>query len=161
MTAIYLAIKLYIQQKFPDVLHIDLWNEQILNIEDEVPFSRPAIFVEFGDILWNNVSKASKTGTVPTTLHIVTDCYDVRADDADSLSALDRLDQTSEKFDNLKIPKCTPFMPTSTAIDNNHGNLIHNTLSYTFDLKLHIRGGENLLEVEPNLKVTGTFLQNG
>lgn len=160
MKAIYLAIKLYIQQKFPEISHIDLWNEQISNLDEENPFLCPAIFVELGVVDWYLVSKHSKTGSLPVTLHIVSECLDTRADDSDGLKALDILDQTSDKFDNLKIPGCTPFKPDATEVDNNHGNLIHNTLSYVCDVKKCISDGKSYIEVEPEVKVTGEFLSN-
>jgi hypothetical protein len=156
MKAFYTAIKLHIQTKLPQVLHIDLWNDQLMNLESENQFLRPAIFVELDPVQWAT-NKNSKKGTVNFILHLVTDCYDNRADDTYAIEALDKVDETEEQFDGHKMENCTPFENTSTTIDNNHGNLIENLLGYSCEYTKCITRGKKFVEVEPNLKVEGEF----
>ncbi len=156
MKAIYLTLKQYTLQKMA-VKHVGLWNDQLSNIEDEISFERPAIFIELGEVQWTNVNKNGKRGTLPITLHLVTDCHDVYAGDSSALDSLDLMDNVADKFDGLKIELCTPFIPSATAVDNNHGNLIHNQVSYTTEVTKCIKYGKNYTEATPELNVTGTF----
>ncbi|MGJ1198855.1 hypothetical protein ACR777_05465 [Sphingobacterium spiritivorum] len=155
MKELYLSIKEYILDKLPVVLHVDLWNEQIMNIEEEVPFLRPAVFIEFGIVEWTRVNKTQKSGNVPLRLHLVTDCYDFQADGADALQSLDLLNELEGFMDGSALPGCTPMLNTNTQIDNNHGNLIENITSYSFDYTKCIPSKKNLVPVTPNLQVEG------
>lgn len=53
--------------------HVDIWNNQILHIEEEQAFLTPAVFVEFGEIDWHPLSHGCKEAICPLDLHIVTD----------------------------------------------------------------------------------------
>ena len=159
MKAIYLTLKQYTLQKMA-VKHVDLWNDQLSNLEEEIPFERPAVFIELGEVQWTNVNKNGKRGTLLITFHIVTDCYDVYAGDNYALDSLDLMDNAANYFDGLKIESCTPFIPSTTTIDNNHGGLIHNQVSYTTEVTKCIKYGKNYTEVTPELNITGDFLPN-
>ena len=56
------------------VKHVDLWNQNVVFVEQDEPWERPAVFVEFAPIEW----KAVQSGVEWTTrsrviLHVVTD----------------------------------------------------------------------------------------
>ena len=57
------------------IRHVDLWNRNVEFIEDEQPWPRPAVFIEFGEVSWSQYNGASRgfTGECPVTLHVVTD----------------------------------------------------------------------------------------
>ena len=57
------------------IRHIDLWNQNVTFIEDESPWPRPAVFIEFGEVSWTSLGGAKKllTGSCPVILHVVTD----------------------------------------------------------------------------------------
>lgn len=57
----------------PIIRHTDLFNEQILNIEDEQPFRTPAVLIEFADTDWLKQLHGTREATVTVRLHIVTD----------------------------------------------------------------------------------------
>lgn len=157
MKKFYKCIKQHIKTKLTKVQHIDLWNEQTNHLEEDIPFLRPAIFVEIEPIQWLETGKNSKKGTVNFTLHLVTDCYDTKADDKYALDALDMLNEVEQQFDGHKMINCTPFENTLTTIDNNHGNLIENLLAYTCEYTKCITRGKKYVEVTPELKVEGNF----
>lgn len=157
MKAFYNNIKQHIKTKLPDVLHIDFWNDQLNNLDEENPFLTPAIFIELEPVQWTDTGKNSKKGTVSFTLHLVTDCYDTRADDQDAMKALDFMETIEQQFDGIKLNHCTPFINTLTTMDNNHGNLIENLLGYSCEYIKCISRGKKYVEAKPDLKVEGSF----
>lgn len=59
--------------------HVDMWNENVAFIDEDAAWERPAVFVEFGEILWSpvkGVGLRSYRGHGEIRLHIVTDFYD-------------------------------------------------------------------------------------
>lgn len=55
------------------VRHVDLWNEQLLNAEDELPFNTPAVLIEFADIKWTQQLHGVRDADVELRLHVITD----------------------------------------------------------------------------------------
>ena len=74
----------------PVIRHIDLFNEQLLNIEQEVPFYTPAVLIEFNDIDWQPLLHGLREATIDVSLHILTDSRDAHY--ADTLKRLALLD---------------------------------------------------------------------
>lgn len=64
------------------ILHIDLFNEQVLYSEEEQAFYTPAVFIEFGTIDWQKQLHGVRDAVVTVRLHIVTDCRAGRWEDA-------------------------------------------------------------------------------
>lgn len=67
--------KRVIETKVPEVQHVDLYNENVEYVDEECPWERPAVFIEFGDIEWRPFTgtKLSQRGEGEMRLHIVTD----------------------------------------------------------------------------------------
>lgn len=53
--------------------HVDLWNHNVEFIEQEEAWDRPAVFLEFGPIVWTVVKDGEYRGRGTLRLHIVTD----------------------------------------------------------------------------------------
>ena len=64
------------------IKHIDLWNLNVEFIEEDEPWDRPAVFVEFGEIAWEPYKGPVKgiNGKGEILLHIVTDWKGSAAD---------------------------------------------------------------------------------
>lgn len=157
MKLFYQSLKAMLSAKLPEVNHINKWNDQLLNLEDETPFDRPAIFIEIEPIQWENTTKKTKKGAVSIILHIVTDCYNTFEDDVETLEALDLMDKTTGVMEANKISYCTPFINTTTMPDNNHGNLIENKVIFTTEYTKCVSVGKIYTEVTPDLEVTGAI----
>ena len=67
------AIKAKIESTLPEILHVDLWNHNVEYIEEETPWARPAVFVEFGAISWQPLQGGGRRGSGVVRLHLVTD----------------------------------------------------------------------------------------
>ena len=76
--SLYNNTKRVINLKVPEVKHVDLYNENVEYVDEESPWQRPAVFIEFGDIEWRPLtgSKLSQRGEGDVRLHIVTDWAD-------------------------------------------------------------------------------------
>lgn len=76
MNELYIAIRHALQDMaFWSIRHFDLWNQNVMFIEEDTPWERPAVFVEFGAINWETLKGPTivQRGTGTVTLHIVTD----------------------------------------------------------------------------------------
>lgn len=83
MNELYLAIVRALRDMaFWEIRHFDLWNQNVLFIEEDTPWARPAVFVEFGTINWETLKGQHivQKGTGTVTLHIVTDWKGPTAD---------------------------------------------------------------------------------
>lgn len=56
------------------IKHVDLWNHNVEFLDQEQPWERPAVFVEFTPIVWESVKTGREYRSKPVVnLHIVTD----------------------------------------------------------------------------------------
>lgn len=157
MKQFYLALKALLQTELTTFKHFNKWNNQIVNIEQEVPFERPALFIEIEPVQWSIVNKRLKKGDISIVFHVVTDSYDTFADDTDGLAALEITDNVIAIIETLQIPKCTPFIHASTQLDNDHGNLIENKITFTSQIEKAIGQGKTYVAVEPDLNLIGSI----
>lgn len=56
----------------PIIKHIDLWNFQTSDPVEEQAFYLPAVFIEIGDIQYNQELKGRQDAVINFTLHVVT-----------------------------------------------------------------------------------------
>ena len=56
------------------IKHVDLWNHNVEFLDQEQPWERPAVFVEFMPIVWETIKPGREYRSKPVVnLHIVTD----------------------------------------------------------------------------------------
>ncbi len=77
MKEIYQALKQQLllvtdQEDNHIIKHVALWNRQTEFLEKETPFDVPAVFIEFGKVLWKHQLQGVQDTVLPITLHIVT-----------------------------------------------------------------------------------------
>jgi hypothetical protein len=64
--------KLKDEQEENMIKHFDLWNNNVLYIEQEQPFYMPAVLVAFEPITWRMLGKRNRETEVRIILHILT-----------------------------------------------------------------------------------------
>lgn len=65
------------------VKHIDLWNRNVEFIEEDTPWERPAVFIEFGPVKWVDIVPGVEYRAEATVrLHIITDWTNESDEDA-------------------------------------------------------------------------------
>lgn len=113
--------------------HIDLWNQQVSNSEEEQPFGTPAVFVEFSPIQWAYLAHGVREATVQITLHVVTDSRVGRWQDA--ISALDLCDNIHRTLFGLtykdNVHTMNTLMHVQSITDHDFGELQDNQEIYT------------------------------
>lgn len=126
------------------VKHIDLWNQNVAFIEEESPWPRPAVFIEFGEISWSPLGGARKllSGTCPVILHVVTDWKGGTADGdatmAASVASMDLserigaevLKTTGNSFHNIRLVSSIP--------NHNHEDIIESIERYAITIEREV-----------------------
>ena len=126
------------------VKHIDLWNQNVAFIEEESPWPRPAVFIEFGEITWSPLAGARKllSGTCPVILHVVTDWKGGTADGdvtmAASVASMDTserisaevLKTTGNSFHNIRLVSSIP--------NHNHEDIIESIERYAITIEREV-----------------------
>lgn len=163
MTTLYTAITERIRQYLPNVQWIDFWNNQLINTEQEHPFPRPAVFIEFLPIRWKREARQRKAGDISIRVHVVQDMYADTFDGASSqtegLAVWQFAMEADDALENFAPAGFSSLQGETTEPDINHGNLIDIVHTYTTTGSFVIVP-PNRTEVEVNagLKVTGEIL---
>jgi len=129
------------------IKHVDLWNQQVDFLEDEQPWPKPAVFIEFGETPWSTVVNGAHeylNGDCIVTLHVVTDYVgptsdkmenfesNVRSMDLyEAISAELRKWRDGRNYHNLR--------PVSTAPNHNHSEVIECLERYSVKVERQLR----------------------
>ena len=110
------------------IKHIDLWNHNVEFLDQEVPWARPAVFIEFVPFKWAQVVPCVGYRAQPLiNLHVVTDWTGADTD-AGHFRLLD-------KIHALVAGLCgNTFMEFdiySSATNHNHEDIVENIETYT------------------------------
>ena len=119
------------------IQHIDLWNRNVEFIEQEDGWSRPAVFIEFGPIIWQPLTGGHVfRGDAVLKLHIVTDWKGSAADGSpyqdESLAYLELsqkiqqelMDMSGESYDSIRL--------TESHTNHDHEEIVESVEVYKF-----------------------------
>lgn len=118
------------------IKHIDLWNQNVEFIEEDAPWERPAVFVEFGEIAWDPYKGPANgmVGKGEVLLHIVTDWKGSAADGADTQEeTLSDYELSNKVYEALLDLRGSTFRNVSlsrTLTNHNHQELLENIEVY-------------------------------
>lgn len=131
---IFLAICKRLKEAVPDILYLDLWNNNVAMLAGGAVWPTPAVFVEFETIEWRQQNNGARRGDVAIRLHIVTRHIPVNgSDDArmkTSLAYLDLLDRINAAMQGLRGENFAGFMLTTSATNHDHAELVENVERY-------------------------------
>lgn len=119
------------------VSHVGLWNEQVAFIEQEAAWPRPAVFVEFGGVLWRYPDKSCvdglrhRRGVLPVVLHIVSD---VVGDDVVLLDVYDLCETLCQALTSLSGVSFRRLKLVESRSDHNHEELLETIEVYECDV---------------------------
>ena len=114
------------------IRHIDLWNQNVVFIDEDEPWERPAVFIEFGPIIWDPYKGVTNgmVGKGELRLHVVTDWKGSAA------AGSPAREETMEDFrlSNLIMGKVRylrgdtfrNLVPLRTEINHNHQEILEN-----------------------------------
>lgn len=118
------------------IRHVDLWNQNVEFIEEDEPWERPAVFVEFGPITWDPYKGPANgmKGTGELRLHIVTDwkgpasaCSPSRTETLEDYNLLNGI---YERVSGLRGVTFRNIRLLRTDINHNHQEILENIEVY-------------------------------
>ncbi|MDY0200987.1 MAG: hypothetical protein RBR40_08365 [Tenuifilaceae bacterium] len=117
------------------IQHFDLWNQQLDWLDEEQPFTTPAVFIEFLPIQWRHQSRGTRDATLSINLHIVTRRnIPTRADQqytTEALGFLELLDAVNLCLHGHKGENFSALTGQTSTTDNNFDELMHSIEQYT------------------------------
>ncbi len=109
------------------IRHVDLWNHNVEFLEQEAPWPRPAVFIEFVPFKWHAIVPGVEYRAQPlVNLHVVTDW----AEQTD-IGEFRLLDKIHELLAGLEGESFMEFDIDSSATNHNHEDIVENIESYT------------------------------
>lgn len=118
------------------IKHIDLWNRNVEFIEQEIPWERPAVFVEFLPFRWNTIVTGVEYRAEPqVNLHVVTDWVEQESD----LEAFRLLDRIHEQLADLSGETFMDFDIAASSTNHNHEEILENIETYSCTAFRHLR----------------------
>lgn len=126
------------------IKHIDLWNQNVEFIEEEQPWPRPAVFIEFGEITWSPFSGMAKglRGTCPIILHVVTDWKGSTADGAStrcrSVASMDLSERISKEVLAIEGSSFHNICLVSSITNHNHEDIVESIERYTVTVEREV-----------------------
>jgi len=121
-----------------EIKHIDLWNRQVEFLEQENPFPRPAVFVEFGQVDWTQLKNGTLSweGRGTVNLHIVTDWNGSAAAGSstmeDNLAGWELSKTIQDKIEGLNGDNFGRLALSSSITNHDHEDLVENIEVYRY-----------------------------
>lgn len=114
------------------IRHVDLWNQNVEFIDEDDPWDRPAVFIEFGRIIWDPY-KGQANGMVgkgELLLHVVTDWKGSAAAGSpareETLEDYHLLNAILRKVRDIRGRTFRNIIPLRTEINHNHQEILEN-----------------------------------
>ena len=109
------------------IKHIDLWNHNVEFLEQEAPWPRPAVFIEFVPFKWHAIVPGVEYRAEPLiNLHVVTDWTNQDA----GISQFRLLDKIHGLLACLSGENFMEFDIDSSATNHNHEEIVENIETY-------------------------------
>lgn len=126
------------------IKHVDLWNQNVAFIDEDAPWPRPAVFIEFGAIGWDMYKGPANgmKGKGELLLHVVTDWKGSAAagslDREETLMDYDLLNMIFRQVNGLHGETFRNISLLRTEINHNHEDILENIDVYqvTYERRL-------------------------
>ncbi len=117
------------------IKYVDLWNHNVEFLDEEQPWARPAVFVEFTPIVWDVIKPGREYRSKPVVnLHIVTDwAGDASAGSElqdDALEVLDYSGVIHKALQGLEGEHFNRFDLAETHTNHNHEEIVESIEIY-------------------------------
>lgn len=118
----------------PGVAFVDLWNNQVQNLNGGAAFPLPAVFVEFETLEWRQQGNGSRRGNLAVRLHVVSRAVSTHGHTdpriSEALAVFDLLDAINAAMQDLHGSNFSGFMLTASATNHDHAELVENVERY-------------------------------
>lgn len=118
----------------PVIRHIDLWNRNVEFIDQEIPWERPAVFVEFSPVRWEAIVPGVEYRAEPQIiLHIVTDWAETASEESrESIDMLDLADRIHDAIAGLSGRTFREMSLLESQTNHNHEDIVENIEIYGY-----------------------------
>lgn len=131
---IFQAVATRLSERVPEILFVDLWNENLRMLDGGAVFPLPAVFVEFEPIEWRQQNNGARRGDVAVRLHIVTRAWAAHGHTAPGMSAalefLGLAERVGAAMQGLRGDGFSGFQLTASATDHDHAELMESVERY-------------------------------
>lgn len=116
------------------IKHIDLWNRNVEFLEQEAPWPRPAVFIEFEPVRWNSIVPGIEyRSEARVRLHIVTDWSSSVADGSDGGGRLFELpDRIHDVLAGFEGEAFKDFTLEESLTNHDHEDIVESIEVYSF-----------------------------
>lgn len=115
------------------VKHVALWNHNVVFIEQEQPWERPAVFIEILPLEWRCVVPGREYHSdVTVRLHIVYDWSE------DEINDFDLSSEIAEAVVGLGGEHFSPLEPVAGATNHNHEQIVEDIDTYRCECAMFI-----------------------
>lgn len=118
----------------PVIRHMDLWNRNVEFIDQEIPWERPAVFIEFSPVRWDAIVPGVEYRAEPQViLHIVTDWAEGASGDGDdAIDMLDLPDHIHDAIAGLAGSRFRDLSLSESQTNHNHEEIVENIEVYDY-----------------------------
>jgi len=145
----------------PAFKHFDLWNQNVDFLEQDSPFERPAVFVEFMPLAWETNGKKQQQSVLTIKLHMVTDWFANTAQynpgQDIALDYLDMPDQIVKALTCVYVNGTNSLTRSRSTINHNHSKYLDSVEEFTAMIKDNSAMDVlSTLMVKPTIKIETT-----
>lgn len=132
---LYLALAASMSQ-ISSIKHIDLWNQNVEFLEEGNAFPMPAVFIEFGEIVWSQLKGKDLVwdGRGTVNLHIVTEWHGSNEPDSQTMAAnladWDLASQIQDRIQGMYGEHYRNVALERTLTNHNHDDIVENVEVY-------------------------------
>lgn len=127
MDRLYLDLEARVVEKAPEIKHIDLWNNQIDN-EEEQAFPFPCLFVEFSGISYTEMGSGIQEASLTVRVRVGLESY--KNKDLSIYALRRKINGFLMGFVGPTLQN-KPFVRVSEEMDTNHDNRVIWVIDYT------------------------------
>lgn len=114
--------------------YVRLWNNQITKLKEGMQevFPMPALFVEVGQLNFQNIGQGFRSSELNFKVHIAHEFYDA-ADGTyeQDLAVFDLRDKVIGYLSSMTPTACSPLEAVGEGQDNDHDNIYHYVIEFT------------------------------
>jgi len=140
--------------------HFDIWNRQVEFIENETPFTCPAVFVEFSTMDWQTRGNRVQECDLIVRLHVVTEWHADTADysptEQQALEFLDIIDRMVAVMQGFSTNYMNGWLRKQSITNHDHEYYVDNIEEYICNLRDTSSVRTYIPIIKPNLTVIET-----
>lgn len=114
---------------------VDLWNDEVNQLNGGTAFALPAVFVEFEQIDWHQENNGVRRATAGVRLHVITRAVPTHGHKdprmAEALALFDLLNDINRAMQGLRGDNFAGFQLTTSATNHAHTELVESVERFT------------------------------